>query len=140
MTAAPRQLATPSAAADLEAQLQPARAAARAGDAATASLSSQVTRVNTALTNLGPLLTRASAMVVAEEMVPLLDEMRAAVVEIEGIKSKINAGRNYLLGAPTAMEGRLDPRSRRVEKGRSHRRSAARQSLNGWVLKGARRP
>jgi hypothetical protein len=89
--------------ADLEAQLQPARAAARAGDAATASLSSQVTRVNTALTNLGPLLTRASAMVVAEEMVPLLDEMRAAVVEIEGIKSKINAGRNYLLGAANAM-------------------------------------
>jgi hypothetical protein len=89
--------------ADLESKLATARAAARAGDAATASLSSQVTRVNTALANLSVPLALAAAAVVAEEMTPVLDDMRAAVVEIERCKSKINAGRDYLINAGMSL-------------------------------------
>jgi hypothetical protein len=91
--------------AELEAQLQPARAAARAGDAATASLSSQITRVNTALTNLSAPLVAASAMVVREEMEPLLGEMAAAVTEIERCKARINAGLDYLNGVGQSLPG-----------------------------------
>jgi hypothetical protein len=91
--------------ADLEAQLQPARAAARAGDAATASLSSQITRVNNALTNLSAPLVQASAMIVREEMTPLLGEMAAAVTEIERCKARINAGLDYLNGAGQSLPG-----------------------------------
>jgi hypothetical protein len=89
--------------ADLESKLATARAAARAGDAATASLSSQVTRVNTGLANLSVPLSLAAAAVVAEEMTPLLDDMRAAVAEIERCKSKINAGRDYLIAAGQSL-------------------------------------
>ena len=101
----------------LEAQLQPARAAARAGDSATASLSSQITKVNAVLTNLSAPLALAAAMVVREEMDKLLPEMAAAVTEIERLKSKIGAGRNYLIAAGQSLaNGMGAPIYRELEK------------------------